>query len=282
MEAIQTPGEAATVSEHEILRVFAEHGRPLCATLRDMLNEHFSHRTERRGAGFTQATRHLATYVNRPWRTRDITDVRVFDERLKSPPPREELEPLLGRLEREESKMLVRIVLDVVCPGTGPVSGLTELVAWPEDLKIGTCSLAEKYFLELAASFVRGKGRVNVLVSDREEPILVEKMNLGDNHSCISVAPVVLNGVVLPPGSLFGVRYDDAIGVRDNRRLPGRIIPLSGCAGFRFLRFSTLSVSPEHRARAFTAHLAAQLEAGLFAPLEATVEQLRELALGQL
>jgi hypothetical protein len=278
----RTPVEAAEVSDHEVLRVFAAHGRPLCSTLRDMLNEHFSHRTERRGAGYTQATRHLATFVNRPWGARDITDVRVFDERLKSPPPRDELEPLLGRLEREESKMLVRIILDVVCPAEAPVAGFTELAIWPEDLKIGTCSLAEKYFLELAASFVRGKGRVNVLVSTSGEPILVEKMNLGDNHSCLSVAPVVLNGVVLPPGSLFGVRYDDAIGGRDNRTLPGRVIPLSECAGFRFLRFSTLAVSPEHRARAFTAHLDAQLEAGLFAPREATVEQLRGLALGQL
>jgi hypothetical protein len=282
LDARQSCVETATASEHEILRVFAEHGRPLCSTLRDMLNEHFSHRTERRGAGFTQATRHLATYVNRPWPSRDITDVRVFDERLKSPPPRDELAPLLGRLEREESKLLVSIILDVVCPAAAPVAGVTELAIWPEDLKIGTCSLAEKYFLELAASFVRGKGRVNVLVSDSGEPILVEKMNLGDNHSCISVAPVVLNGVVLPPGSLFGARYDEEIGGRDNRSLPGRVIPLSACAGFRFLRFSTLAVSPEHRARAFTAHLAAQLEAGLFGPREATVQQLRGLALGQL
>lgn len=269
--------------DHEILRVFAEHGLPLCGTLREMLNEHFSHRTERRGAGFTQATRHLATYVNRAWPKRDIADMRVFQERLKQPPPRAELEALLGRLEREESKLLVSILLDVVCPSDASASSLTELVVWPEDdLKIGTCSLAEKYFLELAAAFVRGKGQVNVLVSESGEPILLEKINLGDNHSCISVAPLRLNQVVLPPGSLFGARYDEPVAHRNNRAVPGRVIPLSACAGFRFLRLSTLAVAPEHRARAFTAHFQAQVDVGLFAPGEATVDQLRQLALAQL
>lgn len=279
--------EAGDEVDHEVLRVFAQHGLPLCSTLRDMLNEHFSHRTERRGAGFTQSTRHLATYVNRAWRKQDIADVRVFDAKLKQPPPRAELEGLLGKLEREESKLLVRILLDVVCPDESPpASGeaaLTRLMIWPEDdLKIGTCSLAEKYFLELAAAFVRGKGQVNVLVSEQGEPILLEKMNLGDNHSCISVAPVVLNQVRLPPGSLFGVRYEEPVTLRKNRAAPGHVIRISSCSGFRFLRLSTLAVAPEHRARAFTAHFQAQLDAGLFAPREATVEQLRALALAQL
>ena len=282
------PGiEASVEDDHEILRVFAEHGLPLCSTLREMLNEHYSHRTERRGAGFTQATRHLATYVNRAWRKQEISDIRVFEGRLKKNPSRADLEPLLDKLEREESKLLVNMMLDVVCPlepGDVPMADeLTCLKIWPEDdLKIGTCSLAEKYFLELASAFVRSKGQVNVLVSDSGEPILLEKMNLGDNHSCVSVAPVLLNQVRLPPGSLFGVRYEGPVGARKNRSAAGEVIPIHSCAGFRFLRLSTLVVAPEHRARAFTAHFQAQLDAGLFAPREATVAQLRQFALAQL
>jgi hypothetical protein len=279
------PTAEASATDHEILRVFAERGLPLCSTLREMLNEHFSHRTERRGAGFTQATRHLATYVNRAWRELNIADVRVFDARLQQPPRRAELEPLLDLLEREESKLLVNILLDVVCQRDAPptANASTQLVAWPEDdLKIGTCPLAEKYFLELAAAFVRGKGQVNVLVSEAGEPVLLEKMNLGDNHSCMSIAPVVLNRVRLPPGSLFGVRYEEPVALRKNRAVPGSIIPIGACSGFRFLRLSTLAVSPQHRPRAFTAHYQAQVDVGLFAPREATVEQLRQLALGQL
>jgi hypothetical protein len=157
-----------------------------------------------------------------------------------------------------------------------------ELVSFPDDLKIGTCPLAEKYFLELADAFVRRKGLANVLVSSRGEPVLIEKLNLGDDHSCISVAPVVLNGVRLPPGSLLGVRYDEPKGRRKNKTLPGEVIPIDSCVGFRFLRLSTLAVSPAHRERAFTAHFQAQVAAGLFAPHEATIGQLRRLAEKQL
>lgn len=278
-DACQQPLEAD--GGHELLRAFAQEGLPLCSTLRDMLNEHFSHRTERRGAGYTQSTRHLATYVNRAWQKLAIADMRIFEARLRDAPERDRLRSVLPRLEREESRLLANMILDLVCPGEEDASA-TKLQGWPEDLKIGTCPLAEKYFLELASAFVRGKGQVNVLVSDSGAPILVEKLNLGDNHSCISVAPVMLNQVRLPPGSLFGVSYEAPVALRKNRELPGRVIPISACAGFRFLRLSTLAVSPQHRARAFTAHFQAQVDVGLFAPGEATIEQLRQLALGQL
>ncbi len=279
--ACPQPVQADGEHDHEVLRVFAQAGLPLCSTLQEMLNEHFSHRTERRGGGYTQSTRHLATYVNLAWRKLETTDMRVFQSRLQQAPPREELAALLPRLEREESQLLANIILDLVCPIEADASA-TKLHVWQEDLKIGTCSLAEKYFLELASAFVRGKGQVNVLVSESGEPVLVEKLNLGDNHSCISVAPLVLNNVRLPPGSLFGVRYEEPVALRKNRKVPGNIIPISACAGFRFLRLSTLAVSPQHRARAFTAHFQAQVDVGLFAPGEATVEQLRRLALDQL
>ena len=64
------PGEVEQPDSHELPRVFAEHGLALNDTLVGMLNEHFSHLTERRGCGFTQATRHLAVHVNKP-RERD-------------------------------------------------------------------------------------------------------------------------------------------------------------------------------------------------------------------
>jgi hypothetical protein len=123
---------------------------------------------------------------------------------------------------------------------------------------------------------------VNVLVSDAGQPLLIEKLNLGDNHSCISVADVVLNGVRLPAGCLFGVARDEGLELRPNATLPGNVIPVSACAGFRFLRLTTLAVAPEHRRRAFTTHFQSQLDAGLFAPGEATIEQLRRIAEEQL
>lgn len=267
-------------ADHELLRVFATCGFALNATLREMLNEHYSHRTERRGAGFTQATRHLARLVNRP---------RELGEHFAAPlfanpsdiDARDVLRQVPNELSREESRLLAAIIVDLVFPRAAS-DAIVELSPWPDDLKIGTCPLAEKYFLELAEAFVRRKGLANVLISPAGEPLLIEKINLGDDHSCISVAPLILNGVALPPGSLFGVRYEGAVALRKNRELPGDIISVSDCSGFRFLRLSTLSVSPAHRERAFTTHFQAQVAAGLFAPGETTVAQLHRLALRQI
>jgi hypothetical protein len=180
-------------------------------------------------------------------------------------------------LEREESRLLAAIIVDLVFPQSA-AGAIPDLPAWPEVLKIGTCPLAEKYFLELAEAFVRRKGIANVLVASDGQPLLIEKLNLGDDHSCISVAPLLLNGVALPPGSLLGVHYEGPVALRKNRALPGDLIPIAQCAGFRFLRLSTLAVSPKNRARAFTAHFQAQVAAGLFAPGETTIDQLRRLA----
>jgi hypothetical protein len=275
------PVEAAAEPDHEVLSVFAKHGLTLNSTLHEMLSEHYSHRTERRGAGFTQATRHLAGFVNRARTAVRASELRMFRGRLSQPPPHAVLQALPDEVTREESRLLTSMIVDLVHPATAR-DGVVELPAWPDDLQIGTCSLAEKYFLELAAAFVRGKGLANVLISPSGEPLLLEKRNLGDDHSCLSVRPLLLNGVVLPPGSLLGVSYDEPIALRKNRSLPGQIIPVSACSGFRFLRLSTLAVSPPHRARAFTAHFQAQLDAGLFAPGEATIEQIRRLAASQL
>ena len=45
-----------------------------------MLNEHFSHQTERRGCGYTQATRLLADYVNFSRQEKDLTDLKIFKD----------------------------------------------------------------------------------------------------------------------------------------------------------------------------------------------------------
>jgi len=278
--SIQHGSDAWLESDHELLQVFAAHGLVLNPTLREMLNEHYSHRTERRGAGYTQATRHLARLVNRPRELGEDFAATLFAN-PESWASRDILRDLPAKLAREESRLLAAIVVDLVFPRAA-VGSEIELSAWPDDLKIGTCPLAEKYFLELAEAFVRRKGLANVLISPSGEPLLLEKINLGDDHSCISLAPLILNGVALPPGSLLGVRYEGAVALRKNRELPGEILCVTDCSGFRFLRLSTLAVSPRHRERAFTTHFQAQVAAGLFAPGETTIEQLRRLALRQI
>lgn len=313
------------VHSHEVLRRFRELGLPLNATLEAMLNEHHSHRTERRGSGYTQATRHLAEYINYPGRHSEYDDARLFADkspgliprlreraselgvevtwrnldrqrlpaRLLGDPEFSELfrvevarqraiRELPERCEREESTLLVRIMCDLVLPVDAGELGLEELPLWPEPLKIGTCPLAEKYFLEVAERFVRRRGRLNIIRGARGTPLMIEKLNLGDDHSCISLTPLVLNGVRLPAGSLLGVQYQEPADAEPNAELPGQVIPLGACHGFRFLRLTTLSVSPANRPRAFTRHFEAQVEGGLFGPGVVEISQLLAVAQAQL
>lgn len=310
--------------DHELLRVFDAEGFRLCDTLYEMLNEHHSHRTERRGAGYTQATRHLATFVNRPRRPYEYEEALLFADRspaaahalvaaaaalgvdlpfrnldLREPAPelcaatevleqyrdqagrQARLRALPDRLELEESRLLAAIVVDLVLARTA-ADDVPELQPWSDKLAIGTCPLAEKYFLELAQGFVRRKGRMNVIVSRSGAPLLVEKLGLGDDHSCLSVVPLLLNGVRLPRGSLFGVAYSGDVGLRANAQIAGQVIPVDRCEGFRFLRLTTLAVSPANRRRAFSAHFEAQVEGGLFEPGAATIEQIERLTREQL
>jgi hypothetical protein len=267
---------------HELSKLFAEHGLGLNSTLVQMLSEHFSHRTERRGCGFTQATRHLAALVNQPRHGSQETIAKLFPTQAQAAQPLQRaLRSLPSLLEREESRLLLALIADLVLPAVAS-PGVEELPAYLDLLKVGTCPLAEKYFLEISDGFVRRKGRVNVLVSEAGQPLLLEKLNLGDNHSCINVAELLLNGVRLPPGCLFAVRYDEGVEARPNRKLPGSVVPVHRCVGFRFLRLTTLAVSPQNRRRAFSSHFQSQVDAGLFAPGEATIEQLLRVAQEQL
>jgi hypothetical protein len=274
--------DGGTLTPHELVTVFAELGLPLNATLKEMLGEHFSHRTERRGCGYTQSSRHLAVLVNRPPGSSQNPASQIFPGGVPSPLDfLQKLNEVGERLEREESRVLLALIRDLVLPA--PLSNPThELPPFFGEIKVGSCPLAEKYFLELTDGFVRRKGRINIFVSDSGQPLVIEKLNLGDNHSCINVTEVVLNGVRLPPGCLFGVERAEELELKPNQKLPGSIIPVQRCAGFRFLRLTTLAISPAHRRRAFTAHFQSQLDAGLFAPGEATIDQLRRVAEAQL
>lgn len=63
---------------HELNVAFDNVGLGLCNVLREMLDEHPKHRTERRGCGLTQATRFLSEYINRPRDPNDTSDLAIF------------------------------------------------------------------------------------------------------------------------------------------------------------------------------------------------------------
>lgn len=66
--------------DHEVVTIFKKYLHPLSAKLTEMLNEHFSHQTERRGCGYTQATRVIAEFVSQPRDLIGFQDLRIFDD----------------------------------------------------------------------------------------------------------------------------------------------------------------------------------------------------------
>ncbi|MGE4069963.1 MAG: hypothetical protein AB7E72_02210 [Lysobacterales bacterium] len=287
------PGADETLQSHEVLERCREIGLPLSSNLTMMLGEHFSHRTERRGCGYTQASRVLAEHVNTPPAADDFSDLKLFLEweslradllcyRAGSSESRlQPLEFLARDCARAESRLFVQMLRDVL---RRPAEARSRSLAptAPEKLKIGTCPLAEQFFLEIAHGFVRRIGTVNVF-HDQGQPLFIEKIGLGDNHSCISVVPLTINSVEVPAGSLLGVQYDeDRIGDQPSTaKGRGRWIAFERVEYFRFLRLTTLSVAPEHRRRAFSAHFDQQVAGGLFSPDVARIEQLMDYAMDE-
>jgi len=300
---------------HEIVDGFRGEGLRLRRTLEEMLDEHAVHRTDRRGCGYTQATRFLATYVNQPGAAADPADLDVFEDwptrdtgfaaamllgagwphgwrrtdelsdanRAGAAQYVELLEALSGlrsRIHRiagscalPESRLLASLLWQLLArDGRAPHS----LPPMPMKPQIGSCSQAEEFFLELAHGRVRRGGSVNVFTDAAGQPLLLEKMNLGESHSAIVLESVRLNGVDLPPGSLCALAHVPDASARSSAH--GRRLSLAGIAEARFLRLTTLAVEPSERRRAFSAQLAAQVRAGMLSPTTTTLAELRAFA----
>lgn len=299
---------------HELTRAFDEAGFALCTTLVDMLDEHFAHQSERRGCGYAQSTRYLSRLINRPRDPLSASDLQVFADwptaetealagtllnagmatgwrSLLDPATRDSapetgahaarlhalgdtLAALGDSLEHEESRVFLHLLTQMLSGVGDPAPDLPGMPVKPE---VGSCSEAESYFLEIAHGRIRRHGSVNVIVDALGRPLLLEKVGLGENQSAISVGPFRLFGVCIPPGSLCAIRRNpDAVPLRQSRR--GNVLAASALEETRFLRLTTLAISPASRARAFSCQLQAQVRAAMFSPLHATIGQLQDLA----
>ena len=305
----------ASAAAHELVEAFAQAGLPLHPTLREMLGEHPSHRTERRGCGYTQATRFLSTFVNQPRDPVAATDLGVFDDWPKS--RTEALARTLvaagwaqgwRRLDCADAATLATLPESTLLPSL--VALPTRFVAIAATLRleesalllpilrdllvpaeatapalppmrekpeIGSCSQAEEFFLEIAHGRVRRGGKVNLFVDGDGRPLLVEKMALGESHSAMAVAPVSVCGVTLPPGALFALRYDDEAPVLRAASC-GAVRALDTIAEARFLRLTTLAVPPAVRRRAFSAQFEAQIRGNMLSPQTTTIAHLHAFA----
>lgn len=300
---------------HEVVDQFRAHGLRLRRTLEEMLDEHPSHRTERRGCGYTQATRFLSTFINAQGPPEEVGDLDLFEDwptrdtgfataaliaagwrhgwrraeqigdgRIAVAAQYAELVERLAGLRRRIHDTLRMLALPesrllvrmIECVLMRDGARGYALPPMPQKPQIGSCSQAEEFFLELAHGRVRRGGSVNVFVDAHERPLVVEKMNLGESHSAVVLEPVCLNGVELPPGSLCALAHaDDAQGPAIEH---GRRLPIGAIAQVRFLRLTTLAVEPSDRARAFSAQLESELRGGMLSPATTTLAELRAFA----
>ena len=320
------------ILEHEVLRCFNEHLHPLAKNLTEMLNEHFSHQTERRGCGYTQATRVVAEFINSEQDEIDFKDFKIFDQydtkalrtilanatahglELKTwrnldinaevhaflAKHQDRDDPFISALanevafqaklrnihehvEKEESKLLCQFLEDIILRKDPQDLDSLELKNLSEKPKVGSCPMAENFFLKIAHGRMLRQGNINIFVDKNEKPILMEKIKMGDDHSCINLVPLIINGIRIPLGSLFSVYYDEeTIAKRPNKNFKGHVISVHDVIGFWFLRLTTLAISPENRARAFTSHFKQQIDNGLFSPETTELKQLITVAQEQI
>ena len=144
--------------------------------------------------------------------------------------------------------------------------------------------MAENFFLKIAHGKMLRQGRINIFVDAQNTPLLLEKLNMGDDHSCISLQPLLMNGVRIPAGSLFSVSYDAEL-IQQFPACPdvkGHIIPHHAIQGFWFLRLTTLAISLKIAHVLFSTHYAQQVAHGLFSPGSTQLQQLIDLAQQQI
>ncbi|WLF84631.1 hypothetical protein [Moraxella sp. ZY210820] len=316
---------------HEIVTLFETYLHPLNSKLVEMLNEHHTHQTERRGCGYTQATRFLADYINVPRSDTEFTDLNIFEDYdltalkkimneasvyglelnswrnldknvgvlnyladenhaeqdfyqalNKEVQFQQKLRQIRQYANLEESFLIIDFIEDLILPEQGEQWDLINVPNLDEKPKVGSCPMAENFFLKIAHGKILRQGRINIFVDDKNQPLIMEKIKMGDDHSCINLVPMIKNGVRLPIGCLFSTQYEDeSLHGVDNKRAKGSIVPINSMQGFWFLRLTTLAVSPQNRERAFTTHFKQQIQNGLFNPGTTTVSQLMDVAMEQ-
>lgn len=304
---------------HEIVNAFAKVNLRLNKTLALMLDNHFSHCTDRRGCGYTQATRFLSDFINQPQSPCETRDLNIFAKwplseteqiakvaveagwssgwrQLEKAPTTIlntlpstvclerlcELSPLIDELKSSlylDESLLFVDFLKNVL--TRAASVAPEVAGMPLKPEIGSCSQAEEFFLEIAHARIRRGGKVNIVVADDHTPVMVEKVGLGESHSAVVVSPISIFGVTIPVGSLCALNYDDTTAYSQTTA-HGQVIVLSKITQARFLRLTTLAVAPEVRVRAFSPQVDAQVRGQMLSPLTTSIEQLKEFAIAEL
>ena len=175
-----------------------------------------------------------------------------------------DFDKLLSLMENETEqarKNLLVLIVQIINPRAIPKrEDEVKINMAPSAPCVGGCVMAEKNML----AYISGKhtkpeggGYVNLIVDDNGSPLMLEKIKLGDTHSCISLKPVRINGVFIPAGAIFSAQPDAfepiRLKIRWFTKVEGAInyvTKVKNYEGFKFVRMSLLSLPEDIRASA--------------------------------
>ncbi len=284
-ETQNTPEVQEKYENREVSDAFKEAGMPLDWKLVGMLEESQEHQGGRRGSGFTQASRYMADIVRSE---RSSKDFKIFDnsfrdeiedgffkngnqDKLKTVDFRDyvdknKLKEISSKIKGPGSKILLGMISDIF-NSNNIDTNLSHLPSSKEKMEIGTCTTAENYFFDYMRgntmygdNFENKRAKMNIFKDEKGEPLFMEKIGLGENHSAISLKDFYLNGIKIPAGSLVALQYDKPSEGKLTSSGNGNILDSKILQAVEFLRFTTLVVNPKDREQTFGEHLKWQKE----------------------
>lgn len=283
------------VGHRDVVQAFNRVGYPLHESVQRLLLEEEGVFENRKGSGYTQLVYRLLnghTSVDELFDTtvsEKIAEQVHADEYEHTPDTYVEINKLMeaaSYLVKPDSMLLARLIVHTF-KRYEPKPGDTVLPVSKQRAKSGACTTAETYYLEFLSDPGQYRWRggetaaMSVITDNEGKPVLLEKEGgLGDDYSCIALQEIIWNGYKLPAGTLLSVDYSPEMATQERINMSrekrgSKEIPLSACT-FRALRFTTLSVDPLDRQRAFGTHLEWQKRNGFPECETATIQQLAE------
>ncbi len=175
-----------------------------------------------------------------------------------------DIKKLISLMEVETDqvkKNLLLLIIQIINPNAIPKTENEVKIKMAYGVPyVGDCSKAERHML----SYISGRhpnprhGYVNLILDNKGSPLMLEKIDLGNSHSCISLKPVRINRVLIPAGAIFAAKPENkpirsTVRWFTTQKRAGAINFVTGLnhyRGFEFIRMSLISIPEEIRASA--------------------------------
>ncbi|MCX6757696.1 MAG: hypothetical protein NTZ44_02325 [Candidatus Nomurabacteria bacterium] len=269
-----------SIIHKEVIDIFKNAGLPLNDKLTEMLTEPDRMQSGRQGSGYTNLFRELSTYVNNPSKNplelfNDVEmDTTLNDEdynnlttkeKIAKLHVQEKIESVNHILIHPSHKIFINMIHDIVLGSEKNIPSIELETDMEKIEKIGTCTTAEVYFFQWQGikelkNFHGGhEGFMNVIVDEKQKPIILEKLGLGAK-SCISLVPLKIGKVEIPAGSMLqaipkeNIKYENNFSIYFPKKFNASDYT------FKMLRISLLALPPEVRAESFGNHYHDQIK----------------------